>query len=360
MNTYLKQRELLLTPFGYKTELKLKSNSDFILFPDGFKQYSKTSIDFFNKYYKFSTVFSDYYLPHGILTLGRKAYDFSNDFISTDLSTTELNKLDYLYLPKCDLTNKKYIKNFSIKKYSLNGFDFSSSSPNIKYFNILHKNYLNKYVTEEQLDQVKKYYKTDDLDLLYKSLILISSSPIKTLPVNDVFITLVVLSLTGKYLINGTTLTLLEIEKEQSILFNEYFNNIYSKLYKNTNTHYDAKTKKYILNSHIFTEIFKNHFDSYSFLNNISPALFKVLKQQLNTLNYLHVPSMYSALNLQFIYYKNNILINVIKNEIDGTYLIDFDTQDYYISFKDGFLLTILNKEEFSEEFFTTFLPLEV
>lgn len=353
MNLFIKNRDLILTPFGYKTELKLK-DTDLILTQSGFKSYNKTSLDYYKNCYKISTCFSDVFAPTLTSILGRCSSDFSEDYVSTDCLPEKLNKGDYLYLPKYSYNDKKYIKNFSVKKYSLDGYDFSSVRSDIKYFNILQKHFLNKFVPEFKLDTVKEYYKTEDLNLLYKSLILISSSPILNLPVNSTFMYLVYLSITKRYDIRTTSVIFSEVSKQKAIELDLYFSKIYSSLFKETNTSYNPISKKYTVNSYIFTEIFKSHFDSYSFINSISPALFKTLDSLLGSNEILYVPTMYSALNLQFIYYKYDKLINIFKNT-DNTYTIDLNTKDYYITFKDGYLLEIIDKDIIQEEFFTTY-----
>ncbi len=353
MNLFVKNRDLILTNLGYRTELKLK-NTDLILTQSGFKSYNKTSLDYYKNCYKISTCFSDVFIPSTAPLLGRSSSDFSDEYISIECLPEKLKKGDYLYLPKYSHNNKKYIKNLSVKKYSLDGYDFSSVRSDIKYFNILQKHFLNKYVAEYKLKEVKEYYKTEDLNILYKSLILISSSPVLNFPVNSTFMYLVYLSITKKYDINTTSITFSDVSKEKATELSLYFNKIYSNLFKQTNTSYDSASKRYTINSYIFTEIFKNNFDSYSFINSISPTLFKTLNSLLNSNEVLNVPTIYSALNLQFIYYKYDKLINIFKN-VDNTYTIDLSPKDYYITFKDGYLLEIVDKEIIQEEFFTTY-----
>lgn len=353
MNLFTKNRDLILTATGYRTELKLKE-SDLILTQKGFKPYVKTSLDFYKNYYKISTYFSSFFIPSSKDVAARLSFDFSGEYIYKLYSADKLNIGDYWYLPKYKYTDKKFIKNFSIKRYSLNDHDFSTIRPNIKYFDILQKYFLNKPLSENKIEEVKKYYNTEDLDILYKSLILISSSPLSSLPINDTFMFLVHLCMTKKYTVKNTSLILTDISKDKAEDLDLYFKNVYFDLYKNTNTFYNSSTKQYTLNSYIFTEIFKNNFDSYSFINNISSKLFITLFKLLASDNILHFNNFYSALNLQFICYKNNKLVSVEHN-IDNTYTVILNTEDYYIEFKDGYLLEITDKEELTEEFFTTY-----
>lgn len=350
--------ELLFTENGFKSFDEFNEESDKLYIDNDFRTVGVSSNSLYEYAQKFITDAGDFTYYYRAYVDVRSAHDYCEDYLikdSTLASKVEIG--DYLLLPVVSkyytTTNKS--DSFSIKKYLNNGYDYCC----------LH----NKNESKDLLDLIKSKkdlppskYKNYTLEELSRQFLLTNTIKLKpTLKITNALLYLVAKAIDGSFYFNyNDVLVLTEIKDVSSFeLLSTYFTSLgYIKDYSNNIT-FDYIKKEVHITSKLFRTLFKNSFDNYNLIQQLTESRLDTLINYLKTFkNYIifdNIEQLNMFKHACWCFNKHKYAYEV--DDTTSTYIVDLDGESSYLRFNHNtFLVRIKDIVQLKDrQMFVTF-----